>query len=92
MGFIYSPHLKRAIGGIFYRASLVELSESCCKSLETGLRPDKSDTIIEQVPWGFSRCRYWSLETGHGPDKSGGGTRQVWYPPLKAGENSLKAG
>jgi hypothetical protein len=42
MGVIYSPHLKRAIGGIFRRTSPVELSRSHCKSLETGLRLDMS--------------------------------------------------
>jgi hypothetical protein len=34
---------------------------------------------------GLSRSRYKSLEADHEPDKSGGGTKQVRYPPLKAG-------
>jgi hypothetical protein len=39
---IYSPHLKRAIGGIFHRTSLVDLFGSRCKFLEADLIPDKS--------------------------------------------------
>jgi hypothetical protein len=42
-GYIYSPYLKRAIGGIFHWTSLVVLSGSQCKSLKASLRPDLSD-------------------------------------------------
>jgi hypothetical protein len=31
-GFIYSPHLKRVIGKIFHRTSLVDFSESRCQA------------------------------------------------------------
>jgi hypothetical protein len=39
-GSIYSPHLKRAIEGIFHRTSPVDFSRSRCKALGAGLKSD----------------------------------------------------
>jgi hypothetical protein len=58
--------------------SLVELS-----GIQSGVSRSGSQTGLvqstEQVRWG-------SLEASHGPDKSSGGTRKVWYPSLEVGE------
>jgi hypothetical protein len=56
------------------------------------LRPDLSGTTTKQVQWESLEIGKKSLEAGHRPDMSsppdkfGGGTGLVWYPPLEAGD------
>jgi hypothetical protein len=82
-GSIYSPHLKRAIRGIFHRTSLVELSGS---QSQAGLV--RSTGLVCYHHWtspvGLSGSRYRSLNADHMLDTSGGGIKQIRYPPLEA--------
>jgi hypothetical protein len=59
-GSIYSPHLKRAIGGIFHRTSLVDLSGS---QSQTG-----QVQLIRLVRWEPLEAGEGSLEADHKPN------------------------